>query len=344
MRSLLARWTPRVAVSWVVAVLAGTLAGQPGVSSAQPDKGKPRGLEFRVVASVNDADDKAQIEDEQKFYKDPKTAEARAKDLKEQAKTGTVPVAQGAAGGAKEVGPAKLTPEAAAAIAGLPAASFPDLFAAAFQASQPAKGALPPKGPGAVAGKHTYTWIELGDPELRNLNLDSAAERDAARNKMWQEAAKARSDGQPYVLAARGWLVFSRSTAEATDADRKRKGVEYFVLTHDPEADLVITEKNLKAPEKGERLLKFDDKNRPFVSIKLDKEGTDRLKKLTEKYKPDDKAKTSWHLAVVVNGRAAAAPRIGGAVEGGELQISGRNLSPEEARGIETALLPLLKP
>jgi hypothetical protein len=94
----------------------------------------------------------------------------------------------------------------------------------------------------------TYSWVELGPPELRHLKLDTASRADPKRTETWKEAAKFR--GKATTLATpggtgqkllQGALFYSRECKDRNlpKEERAEKHFEYFVLARNPEINPV---------------------------------------------------------------------------------------------------------
>src|SRR5262249_26232105 len=92
----------------------------------------------------------------------------------------------------------------------------------------------------------TYSWVELGPAELRQLKLDAASKDDSKRNETWKEAAKFRGKATTLVAPGgskqkllQGALFYSRECKDQNlpEEELAAKPFEYFVLARDPEID-----------------------------------------------------------------------------------------------------------
>ena len=91
----------------------------------------------------------------------------------------------------------------------------------------------------------TYSWVELGPQERKQLGLHNDAEFQVESNEIWREAKKNRdkatelkdSTGVPLLQGA---LFYSRECLNRNlpEMERRAKRVDYFVLARNPEIDL----------------------------------------------------------------------------------------------------------
>jgi SecD/SecF fusion protein len=175
----------------------------------------------------------------------------------------------------------------------------------------------------------TYSWMELGQTERRDLNLDNAAKNDATRSRAWVEASLHRDQAlkllsgyagggsQQYLL--QGALFFSRKCEDRNipEEDRRKKEVEYFVLTRDPEYS--TANPNLRTPDIDGSLLSnaYADRNntgQPIVGFNFGIVGADLFGTLTRKNVAEgsgpEGSKTNRYLAIILDGLVMSAPTI----------------------------------
>jgi SecD/SecF fusion protein len=185
----------------------------------------------------------------------------------------------------------------------------------------------------------TYSWVELGPQERRQLNLDNAAEHDPLRNKTWLAAAKERkdkkgkggattlpdlSDPQGHRQLLQGALFYSRPCVDRNlpEEERRQKAIEYFVLTRDPEIDPKLPQ---NWPLDKRRTPKIDGSYlrsamsgiadvRPAVHFTFNEAGGEFFGTLTRKNIPSgsgpEESQTKRHLAIVLDGLIMSAPTI----------------------------------
>lgn len=207
-----------------------------------------------------------------------------------------------------------------------------------------AKG-LPPPGPRDADGSPkrykltlarnqpsivTYSWVELGQIERASLNLDNAAKTDAQRNRAWTEASLHRDQAlklparsfatggqQEYLL--QGALYFSRKCEDRNlpEEDRRKKDVEYFVLSRDPEFE--PSRPSVRTPDIDGGLLASafpdrDNSGRPQVGFAFNNIGADLFGALTRKNVTEgsgpEATKRMRHLAIILDGLVMSAPTI----------------------------------
>jgi SecD/SecF fusion protein len=204
-----------------------------------------------------------------------------------------------------------------------------------------AKG-LPPPGPRDTDGNPkkytvtvargakstvTYSWVELGQIERRNLHLDNASRTDAQWNRAWNEAALNRGKAlrlpeqtggvQPHYLL-QGALFYSRKCEDRNlpEEERRAKDVEYFVLARDPEYDITTGK---RTPDIDGSLLSsaFPDRDqvgRPQVGFTFGPVGADLFGTLTRKNVKEgsgpEASQKMRFLAIILDGLVMSAPTI----------------------------------
>ena len=176
----------------------------------------------------------------------------------------------------------------------------------------------------------TYSWVELGQTERRDLNLDNAAKNDATRSRAWIEASLNRnkaltlpsgfSSGGTQQFLLQGALYFSRKCEDRNipEEDRRVKDIEYFVLARDPEFSTVNP--NLRTKDIDGSLLAnaYADRDqnlgRPQVGFTFGIEGADLFGTLTRKNVAEgsglETGKLNRHLAIILDGLVMSAPTI----------------------------------
>ncbi len=181
----------------------------------------------------------------------------------------------------------------------------------------------------------TYSWVELGPQERKQVGLDNASEFDPKRNQTWMDAKRARDDRKAITLKdpsstsgrllLQGALVFSRKCEDRNlpEEERRQKAVEYFVLTRDPEIDPKApgtwsleerrTAKIDGGKLRGARREQGQDL-RPTVSFTFTEAGGNLFGDLTRKNIPSgsgsDESQIKRPLAIVLDGQIMSAPTI----------------------------------
>jgi SecD/SecF fusion protein len=175
----------------------------------------------------------------------------------------------------------------------------------------------------------TYRWVELGQMERRDLNLDNAARDDPQRTHVWAEAALHRGEARPlrdiiqgdldsFRALLAGALFYSRPCEDRnlSETDRRSKAVEYFVLARDPEFDSATGK---RTPDIDGRLLSSvypdrDPTSRPMLGFTFSRAGADLFGTLTRKNVSEvagpEGASRVRHLAIILDGLVLSAPTI----------------------------------
>jgi SecD/SecF fusion protein len=191
----------------------------------------------------------------------------------------------------------------------------------------------------------TYSWVELGPQERRALNLDNAARTESGRNAGWHLAKNARGKealqlpelaGSTERFLLQGALFYSRECEDRNlpEDERRKKEVEYFVLTRDPEFDQTVGGKNSEV-----RTPKIDGSYltnaygapgsdlRPTVHFSFNNTGGELFGNITRKNVSEatggpDNTKPRRHLAIILDGLVMSAPTINSEIRS-QGQISG---------------------
>ena len=224
------------------------------------------------------------------------------------------------------------------------------------------KEGLPPPGPKASDGKKkpfeinlphnnksllTYSWVELGPQERKQLNLDNAASSERERNELWREAKKYRDLGQASELKGatgtpllQGALFYSRECLNRSlpEEERRAKKIEYFVLVRDPEFDVEpqYNEKPISGKYLEQAAVSTTELT-PTCHFRFDRFGAELFGRLTGKNTPtetggSEQAKVRRHLAIILDGLIMSAPFIQSKItESG--QISG-NFTQKEVKAL----------
>ncbi len=171
----------------------------------------------------------------------------------------------------------------------------------------------------------TYSWVELGPQERQQLGLNNAARTEPGRGDNWFKMKSAREQGTPATqldipLDAKnrkqlgGALFFSRVCEDRNlpEEERRKKQIEYFVLTRNPEID----EKTGKeTPRVDGTYLTSAAPNREGgqqgVSFTFDATGGELFGNLTRKNVPSGHSnEIKRHLAIILDGLVVSAPTI----------------------------------
>lgn len=172
----------------------------------------------------------------------------------------------------------------------------------------------------------TYSWVELGPQERRQLNLDNAARNDAGiRKQIWDYmhnhlGQAIQIPAEPYSnnprLLMQGALFYGREVKDRNmpEAEKRKKQYEYFVLARNPEIDPVTGK---ATPITGEYLrgarATFEG-GQPAVSFWFTAEGGRLFGELTGKNIPSgsggEESQVKRHLAIILDGLVMSAPVI----------------------------------
>jgi SecD/SecF fusion protein len=169
-----------------------------------------------------------------------------------------------------------------------------------------------------------YEWVELGPQERRSLGLDNAARTEVGRDYAWKEAfflgkgnkafrIPERQGSDKYIL--QGALFTRRDCLNRNlpDEERRRKEVEYFVLTRTPEYDIV--DRNKQTPKIGGEYLTnamVSITDTVAASFAFNNEGARLFGNITRKNIPSGQgdAQIKRHLAIILDDQVMSAPTI----------------------------------
>jgi SecD/SecF fusion protein len=176
----------------------------------------------------------------------------------------------------------------------------------------------------------TYSWVELGPQERRQLGLDNASRtsEEAWRKARWDYAKTERTKGTAFQIPQdprdpkgpkllQGALFYSRAVEDRNmpEEQKRKKQFEYFVLARNPEID----------PASGKETPKIDgsklrnayvstESGRPSVSFVFNEEGGELFGTLTGKNVPSgaggEESQIKRHLAIILDGLIMSAPTI----------------------------------
>jgi SecD/SecF fusion protein len=174
--------------------------------------------------------------------------------------------------------------------------------------------------------KVTYSWVELGPQERRQLNLDNAARNDPTRSELWFLVDRARGqalqiippksvDNRPMFQGA---LFYSRESKDRNlpEEERRKKQYEYFVLTRNPEIDPATGKETPKID--GSYLVsavsQMGNDARPTVAFTFNTTGGNLFGTLTRKNVPSgagaEESQIKRHLAIILDGLVVSAPTV----------------------------------
>jgi SecD/SecF fusion protein len=202
----------------------------------------------------------------------------------------------------------------------------------------------------------TYSWVELGPQERRSLNLDNAARTDPERSTIWARAktyTRYKAARIPDTSGAgtverfmlQGALFYSRESKDRNlpEEERRKKDVEYFVLTRDPEFESLTS--TVRTPKiDGSYLVNAygapGQDLRPTVHFQFNTAGGELFGNLTRKnVSPDtgpEGTQKRRHLAIILDGLVMSAPTINSEIRT-QGQISG-NFTQKEVDSLVNIL------
>jgi SecD/SecF fusion protein len=172
----------------------------------------------------------------------------------------------------------------------------------------------------------TYSWVELGPQERKQLNLDNAARNDPTRSENWFLMDRARGqavqiqpprsgDNRPIFQGA---LFYSRECKDRNlpEEERRKKQYEYFVLTRNPEIDPATGKETPKID--GSYLVsaisQMGNDARPAVAFTFNNTGGGLFGTLTRKNVPSgsgaEESQIKRHLAIILDGLVVSAPTV----------------------------------
>src|SRR5262249_11293108 len=145
--------------------------------------------------------------------------------------------------------------------------------------------------------------------------------------------ANARQKGGTVPLPNLGSaLLYTRPCANRglSEEKRKSKGVDYFLLTREPEGDRAIMGAYLVSANASEV------QGQPSVDIRFNKKGGELLHELTVQNQPPKESPFRRHLAIILDGEIRTATALN-TVMGERAQITG-NFTPDQVKVIVTIL------
>ncbi|MCI0684537.1 MAG: protein translocase subunit SecD [Gemmataceae bacterium] len=180
--------------------------------------------------------------------------------------------------------------------------------------------------PRGVKSRVTYSWVELGPQERKQLSLDNAARNDPDRTHIWSQAQLAKNkaielkdrNGRELLQGA---LIFTRDCEDLNlpEEDRRQKKYEYFVLTRDPEFDPEDLSNKRRVPKiDGSYLISAvnapGSNLQPAVHFVFNNAGGHLFGELTRKNVPSgagaEETQIRRHLAIILDGLVMSAPTI----------------------------------
>ena len=201
----------------------------------------------------------------------------------------------------------------------------------------------------------TYSWVELGPTERKSLNLDNAARTDSTRNTAWHAAKNNRNKAGTLPESAgasagpgilQGSLFYSRECKDRNlpEEERRKKEVEYFVLTRDPEFESETSEIRTPKIDGGYLVNAYGAPGadlRPTVHFTFNTAGGDLFGKITRKNVSEEAggpqgAQKRRHLAIILDGLVMSAPTINSEIRT-QGQISG-NFTQKEVDSLVNIL------
>jgi SecD/SecF fusion protein len=192
--------------------------------------------------------------------------------------------------------------------------------------------------PRGYKSKVTYSWVELGPQERKQLGLNNDAENAAGGSRTWFNMSLARGKREATELndvtgkkMLQGALFYSRDCKDRNlpEEERRRKKYEYFVLARNPELDPATNYTKETPKIDGSYLV--DARNqitegRPAVSFMFNVAGGALFRDLTRKNVPSGAGEApdqvKRHLAIILDGLVVSAPTINSEI-GQHGQISG---------------------
>ncbi|HEX3316097.1 MAG TPA: protein translocase subunit SecD [Gemmataceae bacterium] len=195
-----------------------------------------------------------------------------------------------------------------------------------------------------------YEWIELGPQERRSLGLDNAARTEVGRDFAWKEAFFRSKSEKAFQIPDRqgsdkmilqGALFYRRDCLNRNlpDEERRRKEVEYFVLTRTPEYDLI--DRNKQTPKIGGEYLTnaaVSISDTIAASFAFNNEGARLFGSITRKNIPSGQgdSQIKRHLAIILDDQVMSAPTINSVITN-QGQITG-NFTRKEVDSLVNVL------
>jgi preprotein translocase subunit SecD len=202
-----------------------------------------------------------------------------------------------------------------------------------------------PAGFASPLGRFHYSWVEVWPEALASLRLlEPSTEAGESDPELRARVANAREKGGTVPLPNLGSaLLYTRPCANRglSEEKRKSKGVDYFLLTREPEGDRAIMGAYLVSANASEI------QGQPSVDIRFNKKGGELLHELTVQNQPPKDSPFRRHLAIILDSEIRTATALN-AVMGERAQITG-NFTPDQVKDIVTilrsgAILAPLKP
>ncbi len=175
-----------------------------------------------------------------------------------------------------------------------------------------------------------YEWVELGPQERKSLHLDNASKNDPDPriSHPWKEAFfKSKSERAFHISdmpgsvknIIQGALFYRRECKNRNlpEEERRKKDVEYFVLTRTPEYD--PTDPTKQTPKIGGDYLisassDLNDGITPSASFTFNSAGGALFGTITRKNVPSgsggEESQIHRHLAIILDDQVMSAPRI----------------------------------
>ena len=169
-----------------------------------------------------------------------------------------------------------------------------------------------------------YEWVELGPQERVSLHLDNASRNETGKDYRWKEAFFRSQSEKAFQIPdhqgsdkmiLEGALFYRRDCLNRNlpEDERRRKEVEYFVLTRTPEYDPI--DKNKQTPKIGGEYLTSASVHidiQPSVNFSFNNEGARLFGSITRKNIPTGQGDTQIkrHLAIILDDQVMSAPTI----------------------------------
>jgi SecD/SecF fusion protein len=198
----------------------------------------------------------------------------------------------------------------------------------------------------------TYSWVELGPTERKSLNLDNAARTDATRNVAWSYAAVKRNQAEKLPQSGgterfllQGSLFYSRECKDRNlpEEERRKKEVEYFILTRDPEFEDENRETRTPKIDGSYLVSAYGAPGhdlRPTVHFTFNVQGGNLFGNITRKNVSEEGGPAGTqkrrHLAIILDGLVMSAPTINSEIRT-QGQISG-NFTQKEVDSLVNIL------
>jgi preprotein translocase subunit SecD len=163
----------------------------------------------------------------------------------------------------------------------------------------------------------TYTWLEVSPQVLRLLHLLDDHNEDDQYKEMRVSIASARDKGEAIRLTVADLLLYSRPcrNRKLIEEERAQKKYDWFLLSRDPERDLITREVKAVTDTDIDRVqVVADVLGEPAVRLHFNKPGGDLFYELTSQNKPDrgNESLVRRKLAIVLDGRVLAVSEITG--------------------------------